>query len=266
VALEDPGYRAAAATAMGRGWRLFDVPVDSDGIDIGAIRRARRDDLRAIYVTPAHQHPLGMTLSPARRRGLLEEAARRDALVVEDDFDSEFRYVVAPLPALAQLGPERVAYLGTASKSVLPGLRLGWLVTAEDRVAEITARRELSHDHPSWPVQYAFRSMLRDGYVDRLLRSARRVYADRSREVSQRIGRFGQVAGGVAGMYTVVHLEPEQVVSAVHAAARAGFELPSLDDYCRSVRLSGIVFGFGGVSDAELGRALDAVESGLQQS
>jgi GntR family transcriptional regulator/MocR family aminotransferase len=265
MAVEDPGYRAAAATVQARGWRLLDVPVDTNGVDVGAIRRARRDDLRAIYVTPAHQHPLGMTLSPARRRGLLEEAARREALVVEDDYDSEFRYDVAPLPALAQLAPERVIYLGTASKSVLPGLRLGWLVTTEDRVAEIAEQRERFHDHPSWPVQHAFWSMLRDGYVDRLLRSARRVYAVRSRQVSRRLGGFGRIAGGVAGMYTVVHLEPEQAAGAVAAAAAAGFELPSLAEYCRSAPLSGIVLGFGGVSDEQLRCALDAVESGLQR-
>jgi GntR family transcriptional regulator / MocR family aminotransferase len=263
VALEDPGYRAAAATVAARGWRLLDVPVDSDGIDVTAIRRARRDDLRGIYVTPAHQHPLGMTLTPQRRRSLLEEAVRRDAIVVEDDYDSEFRYDVAPLPALAQLGLDRVAFLGTASKSVLPGLRVGWLVSTEARVAEIAARREERHDHPCWPVQYAFWSMLRDGYVDRLLRSARRVYAERSREVTQRLGEFGRVMGGVAGMYTVLHLEPELTARAIRAAADAGFELPSLAAYCRSTRLSGIVFGFGGVSDGQFDRALDAVEFGL---
>ena len=263
LALEDPGYRSAAATAAQRGWRVLDVPVDDDGIDVAALERSRRD-VRAVYVTPAHQHPLGMTLTPERRRALLQEAVRRDALVLEDDYDSEFRYDVAPLPALAQLGLEQIAYLGTASKSVLPGLRLGWLVTTEDRVAEIAAMRAARHDRPSWPVQRAFVSMLRDGYVDRLLRSARRVYAERSREVARRLAPYGHLAGGVAGMYTVLRLPPEQVAAVVSAARVAGFELPTLAEYSRTSSVTGIVLGFGAVSDGQLEKALDAIESALR--
>ena len=264
LAIEDPGYRSAAATALQRGWRLLDVPVDGEGIDVAALQRSRRRDIRAIYVTPAHQHPLGMTLTPVRRRSLLQEAVRRDALVLEDDYDSEFRYDVAPLPALAQLGLDRVAYLGTASKSVLPGLRLGWLVTTEERVAAIATARVARHDHPNWPVQRAFVSMLRDGYVDRLLRSARRVYAERSREVDRRLAPYGHLAGGVAGMYTVLRLPPDQVESVVSAARTAGFDLPSLAEYARASSMTGIVLGFGAVSDRQLDRALDAIESALR--
>jgi GntR family transcriptional regulator/MocR family aminotransferase len=263
VALEDPGYRAAAVTVGERGWRRLDVPVDGDGIDVAALRRSRRADVRAVYVTPAHQHPLGMTLSPGRRRALLEESDRRGALVVEDDYDSEFRYDVAPLPALAQLGLDRVAYLGTTSKTVLPGLRIGWLVTTEERVAELAARRAARHDHPSWPVQRALFAMLRDGYVDRLLRSARRVYAQRWRLVTDRLAPYGRIDGGVAGMYAVLHLPPRATEQAIRAARAAGFDLPSLADYCRSVVLSGVVLGFGGLTDAQLEQALDAVQSAL---
>ena len=263
VAIEDPGYRAAAVTADERGWRRLDVPVDVDGIDVAALRRSRRNDVRAVYVTPAHQHPLGMTLTPERRRALLQEADRRGALVVEDDYDSEFRYDVAPLPALAQLGLDGVAYLGTASKTVLPGLRIGWLVTSEERVTEITARRAARHDYPSWPVQRALFSMLRDGYVDRLLRSARRVYAQRWRLVTDRLAPYGRIDGGVAGMYAVLHLPPDATEEVIRAARLAGFVLPALTEYCRSVDLTGVVLGFGGVTDTQLEKVLRAVESAL---
>jgi GntR family transcriptional regulator/MocR family aminotransferase len=264
LAMEDPGYRATAAVAQQRGWRLVDVPVDEEGLDVPALGRLP-GDVDAVYTTPAHQHPLGMTLSPRRRRALLTEAVRRDAVVVEDDYDSEFRYDVAPLPALAQLGLERVVYLGTTSKAVVPGLRLGWLVSNADRVAQIVAARRARHDHTSWPVQRAFMAMLRDGYVDRLLRSARRVYAVRSREVTRRLAPFGRLDGGVAGMYTVLHLDPAQTRIAVAAAAEAGYRLPTLESYCRSAALSGIMVGFGAVTDRQLDEALTAVEQALAE-
>ncbi|MDQ3053755.1 MAG: PLP-dependent aminotransferase family protein, partial [Actinomycetota bacterium] len=124
-------------------------------------------------MTPAHQHPLGITMSAGRRIALLAEAARRDALVVEDDYDSEFRYDVAPLPALAALDRDRVVYLGSASKSVHPGLRIGWLIGPADLVSAITQRRAARHDHPPWPAQRAFLTMLREGHLDKLVRSAR---------------------------------------------------------------------------------------------
>lgn len=262
VAIEDPGYRAAVATARQAGWRCHDVPVDEDGIDVGALAHAP-DDVRAVYVTPAHQHPLGMTMSAPRRVALLAEAARRGALVFEDDYDSEFRYDVAPLPALAQLGGASVVYAGTASKMLRPGLRIGWMVGDRDLLARIAADRNARHDQPPWPTQRALLSMLRDGHVDKLVRSARRIYAERGRRVSRALERFGEIRGPVAGMYLTVHL-PAAVAAAVRADCRAaGFDVPSLADYSRTTRLTGLVVGFGGVTDAELDRALQVLTSSL---
>ncbi len=264
IAVEDPGYRAAVATAEQTGWEVVDVGVDSEGIDLSSLRCAA-GDVRAVYVTPAHQHPLGITMSAGRRIALLAEATHRGALVVEDDYDSEFRYDVAPLPALASLDEERVIHLGTASKSVHPALRIGWLVGPADLVSEIARRRAARHDHPAWPVQRAFLAMLREGYVDRMVRSARRVYAGRSSVVAQALTPFGGIGAPPAGMYLTLPL-PGPVADAVRTECRAaGFDVPSLEDYCRSSHLTGLVIGFGGVTDAELSQALHAMTTSLRR-
>ena len=255
VAIEDPGYRAAVRVAEGTGRTVIDVPVGDAGLDVAAVPR----DAAAIYATPAHQHPLGVTMPAGTRVALLDHARAHDTVVVEDDYDSEFRYDIAPLPALASLDPDRVVYLGTASKSVAPGLRLGWLVAPEPMVRAIDDLRRRTHDLPSWPTQRAYLAMLRDGHVDRLIRSARKVYAVRGAAVGSAL----PVTGPVAGMYVTIELTPAATTRAVAAAAQAGFELPTLAEYTRTNRRTGVVFGFGGLTDDEFDRALAAVASAV---
>jgi len=263
IAVEDPGYRAAVATGTQAGRKVVDIPLDAEGVDVRKLR-SRREDIRAVYVTPAHQHPSGITMSAGRRIALLAEATRRDAVVVEDDYDSEFRYDVAPLPALAALDRDRVVYLGSASKSVHPGLRLGWLIASEDLVAEIAWQRAARHDHPPWPVQRAFLTMLRDGHLDRLVRSARRVYAERSRIVAAALAPYGDIGAPPAGMYLTLPL-PGHVAESVRAQCwQAGFDVPSLTEYSRTSGLTGLVIGFGGVTDDELSRALSVITTALK--
>lgn len=262
IAFEDPGYRSAVAACELAGRQVRDLPVDAEGASVAALG-AMPDDVRAVYVTPAHQHPTGVTMSAGRRLALLEEARRRDALVVEDDYDSEFRYDVAPLPALASLDPERVVHLGTASKSVSPGLRLGWLVATADLVTELAERRDRAHDVPSWPVQRAWLSMLRDGHVDKLVRSARRVYAARARLVVDALAPYGPIGQPVAGMYLTLGLLGEVADAVCRDCLAAGIEVPSLALMTRSSDRTGLVVGFGGVTDAGLARALDVLTTAL---
>lgn len=264
IAIEDPGYRAAVSVAEQAGRPVVDVPVDAEGIDERVLRSSSAD-IRAVYVTPAHQHPLGITMSAGRRIALLAEAERRAALIVEDDYDSEFRYDVAPLPALAALDRDRVIYLGSASKSVHPGLRVGWLVAPPELVAAMVNRRAARHDHPSWPVQRALLTMLREGHVDKLVRSARQVYSGRSEIVVRALEPYGKIVAPAAGMYVTLQL-PGPIAEAVRDECwRAGFALPSLADYSRSSGLTGLVIGFGGVADDELSRALDALTTALHR-
>lgn len=262
VAVEDPGYRAAVATVEQSGRHLLDVPVDAEGLDVAALA-AHPGPVGAVYVTPAHQHPLGITMSASRRLALLAEARRRGALVLEDDYDSEFRYDVAPLPALCALDRSRVVYLGTASKMLLPGLRLGWLVADADLLTRVADLRAARHDHPPWPTQLALLTMMREGHLARAVRSARRVYADRGERVAARIGRFGALSAPVAGMYLTLLTEPRVARAVTEEARRAGFDVPTLAELTRSDTRAGLVVGFGGVTEAELDRALDVLEASL---
>jgi len=179
--------------------------------------------------------------------------------------DSEFRYDVAPLPALAALDRDRVVYLGSASKSVHPGLRIGWLIGPADLVSAITQRRAARHDHPPWPAQRAFLTMLREGHLDKLIRSARRVYAERSRVVAQALAPFGTIGAPPAGMFLTLPL-PGPVADAVRDACwRAGFDVPSGPSTAAASGLTGLVIGFGGVTDDELSRALDVMTTTLHR-
>ncbi len=265
VGIEDPGYRAAVAVAHQAGWTVLDVPVDDQGAAVEVLAAAETP-VGAVYVTPAHQHPLGVTMSAARRVALLEEASRRDTLVLEDDYDSEFRYDVAPLPALTALDRTHTVYLGTTSKALSPALRLGWLVARRDLVARIAVQRAARHDHPPWPAQLAMLRLLREGHLDKLVRSARRIYAARADLVLSRLGRHGALPGPVAGMYLTLLTEGSRARAVHDECLDAGIEVPLLRDLARSDERAGLVIGFGGVSDAELAHALDVLERALSRA
>jgi GntR family transcriptional regulator/MocR family aminotransferase len=258
VAVEDPGYRAAVETVRASGREVVDLPGAAPVTDLAGAA--------AVYVTPAHQHPLGRVMPAADRLAVLHAAAAADAVVVEDDYDSEFRYDVAPVPALATLDRTRVAYLGTASKSVAPSLRLGWLVPPPALLEAINHRRAVTHEAVPWPVQRAFWSLLRDGYVDKVVRSARRVYAARAPRVVAALAPYAELAGPPAGMYTTWLLPQERAVAARDAARAAGFGVNLLSDYARSSGATGLVVGFGGCTDGQLDRALEALVRGLAPS
>jgi GntR family transcriptional regulator/MocR family aminotransferase len=255
VAVEDPGYRAAVETVRTYGRAVVDLPAAEP---VGDLRGSV-----AAYVTPAHQHPLGRVMPAADRLALLAAAREAGAVVVEDDYDSEFRYDVAPVPALATLDRDRVAYVGTAAKSVIPTLRVGWLVAPADLLDPIVRRRLITHPGAAWPSQRALLTLLRDGWVDKVVRSARRVYADRAPRVAAAMAPYAELAGPLAGMYSTWLLPEADAVRARDAARAAGFELNLLSSYSRSSGLTGLVIGFGGVTDEQLDRALAVVTGAL---
>jgi GntR family transcriptional regulator/MocR family aminotransferase len=255
VLVEDPGYRAAVETIRASGRAVVDHPAFAPVTDLAGCAAA--------YVTPAHQHPLGRVMPAADRLALLASARAAESVVVEDDYDSEFRYDVAPVPALAVLDRSRVAYLGTASKSVSPSLRLGWLVAPPEIHEHLVRRRTITHDTPPWPTQRALLTLLRDGWADKVVRTARRVYADRAPRVAAALEPHAELAGPLAGMYSTWLTDPGAARAARAAARAAGFDLPLLAEYCRDASLAGLVVGFGGVTDDELDRALSAIAAGL---
>lgn len=255
IGIEDPGYRSAVMTVHDAARDVVDLPA------------ARPIDsltgLTAAYVTPAHQHPLGRVMPAAERLALLAAARAADAIVVEDDYDSEFRYDVAPVPALASLDRERVAYLGTAAKTVAPALRLGWMVVPPALLGPLTERRAVTHDGASWPAQRALLTLLRDGWVDKVVRAARRTYAERAPRVAAALSPYAELAGPLAGMYSTWLMPQEQALAARDAALAAGFRLNLLSSYSRGSGLTGLVVGFGGVTDEELARALSVITRAL---
>jgi GntR family transcriptional regulator/MocR family aminotransferase len=179
VALEDPGYFGAHRAFGARGVELVPVPVDDEGLSVGALRR-RRGRVRAVYVTPSHQYPLGVSMSASRRFALLEWALRREAWVLEDDYDSEFRYVSRPLGALQGLDPhERVIYIGTFSKALFPSIRIGYLVVPPPLLDRFVAARRALDFFPPSLYQLALAEFLGDGHFVRHLRRMRGVYLER---------------------------------------------------------------------------------------
>ncbi|WP_369800875.1 PLP-dependent aminotransferase family protein [Nocardiopsis sp. NRRL B-16309] len=247
--VEDPGYQRAAAVLGARGARIVPCPVDHDGIVVADLPR----DLSVVYTTPAHQYPLGGRLPIPRRELLLAWARETGAVVIEDDYDSEFRYDVAPLPALYGLDPGRVVLLGTLSKTLSPDLGVGWLVAEPAllrRVAEV--RRSLS-DRTSGPAQAATALLLERGDLDRHLRRMRREYARRRGVVKEFLGPY--LTGDTAGLHVTLPLPAEAVAPVVAEAAAHGL---LVDDLARTAHgtpsVHGLVLGYGTAHPTDLRR------------
>jgi GntR family transcriptional regulator/MocR family aminotransferase len=223
LAVEDPHSERTHALLRAAGAVRLPVPVDDQGIDVGALRRG---PARVVLVTPAHQYPTGVVLSPRRRAELIAWAAEVDGLVLEDDYDAEFRYDRDPVGCLQGLCPQRVVLLGSVSKSLAPGLRLGWLV-APPPLAEAVRRARAQSDLGS-PVidQHALARLIASGAYDRHLRHMRRRYRARRDAMVEALARWlpGATVHGVsAGIQLYLELPPGLDQDAVvQAAAERG--------------------------------------------
>ena len=187
------------------------------------------DGLRLVYTTPSHQYPLGGRLPVPRRQALLAWARRNDALIVEDDYDSEFRYDVAPLPALYGLGPDHTIYLGTTAKALAPGIGVGWLVARPELVEAIVQTRERLNDRTSAVPQEAVRILLESGDLDRHVRRMRAEYARRRVAVVEALGHL-PLLGDTAGLHLVAGLPGGTADVVVERAAARGVLLATLDE------------------------------------
>jgi GntR family transcriptional regulator/MocR family aminotransferase len=254
VAFEDPGFPLLAAFARRAGLEPVPVGVDEDGLDVDALTAG---GARAVVVTPSHQFPLGHVLAAERRSALLAWAEAVDGLVIEDDYDAEFRYDRRPVGALQGLDPERVVYAGSASKTLAPALRLGWLA-APRRWRRAVGRIRWGVDLGASALdQLALAELLRSGALDRHLRRTRQAYAAKRAVLLDALARelpAARVTGVAAGLHAVVLLEPgtdEQAIVAAAAARDVG--LHALGEMyaagpCRS-RLTGLVLGYAPLSE-----------------
>lgn len=227
--VEDPGYHGAIGALTAAGATIVGVPVDAEGLDIRAAE-ASAPRARMVYVTPSHQFPLGLTMSLRRRLALLEWARASGAWIVEDDYDSEFRYVSRPLTALAGLDEsERVIYCGSFSKVLFPGLRLGYAVVPARLVDAFAAARLVADTHRATFEQVVLAEFIEEGHFERHVRRMQVLYRER-RDVlidclTREFGGDVRVGGEEAGMHLVLWL-PDGVDArdVQHKAARRGID------------------------------------------
>jgi GntR family transcriptional regulator/MocR family aminotransferase len=252
VGIEEPGYGAARSVLQAHGARLVPCRVDSDGLVVSELP----GDLRMIYTTPAHQYPLGGRLPVPRRQALIAWARASGALILEDDYDGEFRYDVAPLPALFGLDPELVVYLGTTTKTLTPALGAGWLVARPDLVAAVADTGSATGVRVPEPVQHAVLALLENGDLERHIRRMRHDYARRRAAMVSLLGGSARLRGDTAGMHMFLEL-PCEVDDAVATEAQArGVAVVTLRRYFSGPPARhGLVLGYGAASVSEVTRA-----------
>jgi GntR family transcriptional regulator / MocR family aminotransferase len=271
VAVEEPGYPLARAVFESYGAKVVPVRVDLEGLVVDELPPTTR----LVFTTPSHQFPYGPPLSLERRRALLDFASRHRCAVVEDDYDSEFRFTERPMETLYSLDDAgRVLYLGTFSKSLVPGLRCGYLVAPEPLQDALRAALQLSVGYVDVPVQAALARFLADGLFARHLRRARAAYGERRALVLEAI--HGPLAAHLelvpcqAGLHiTTVVRDPDlDDTVVVAAAAEQGVVVEALSSYAVTARPRGIVLGYGAADTdsirpglERLGAVLDATRS-----
>ena len=256
VAVEDPGYPPARDVFAAHGARVVPVPVDEEGLVVEAVP----EDARVVYTTPSHQFPYGPPLSRARREVLLGLADRRGIAVVEDDYDSEFRFVQGPLPTLHALDTHgRVIYVGTYSKSLLPALRAGYLIAPESLRDALRAARQLSDGYGDLAAEAALARLISDGILAAHVRRARTAYAERRElrrtELDRVLGDHLRVVPSAAGLHlTAVFADRTVDDRALVAAARAdGVAVDALTAYSLAGDgRPGLVLGYGALRPASV--------------
>jgi GntR family transcriptional regulator/MocR family aminotransferase len=257
VGVEEPGYPTARAVFAAHGVRAVPCPVDEGGLVVNALP----DDLRLVYTTPAHQYPLGARLSVPRRQALISWARATGALLVEDDYDGEFRYDVSPLPALFGLDPEVVVYLGTTTKILTPALRVGWLVARPDLAARLADAGAGLGDWAAGPAQRAVFTLITTGDLERHIRRMRHAYARRRAAMVAALGGggAGRLSGDEAGMHMI--LETSQPADQVAEAALArGVAVSTLERYFAGpVTKNGLVLGYGGAALPDVVRGCEVL-------
>src|SRR5580658_10083319 len=258
VWIEEPGYEFLRHALTLSGCRLIPVPVDSEGLDVAAGVQLC-PNARVAYVTPSHQYPLGATMSAARRLQLLEWAHSSNAWIVEDDYDSEYRYESMPVASMQGLDPgSRVIYIGTFSKVLFPTLRLGYMVIPPALVDRFLTVRQTNDICPSHLYQAALADFISAGHFTRHIRKTRRLYAERRNALTQalrkELGSEIEILGAEAGMHLVVTLPPgmsDQKISA--RAAQEGLWLWPLSlAYAGANVRQGFILGFGGTKAEEM--------------
>ncbi len=254
VWIEDPGYWLARQVFAAGGCRLVPVPVDDEGLNVAAgIERCRKP--RAIYVTPSHQFPLGGTMSASRRFQLLDWVQTSGSWIVEDDYDSEYRYHTKPIASLQGLDRNsRVIYIGTFSKVLFPAMRVGYVVIPSDLVDHFVAVRHAIDVSPPHLYQAVLADFINEGHFSRHVRRMRLAHGER-REVlvdciNKELGSAFQICGAAAGLHLTLRLpRGYRDVAVSERAARQNLWLwPLSPSYFGPTSQQGLILGFGGMT------------------
>lgn len=267
VAMEDPGYSPARLLFDALGAKICNVPVDDEGIQVEHIA----NDARFIYVTPSHQMPLGMPMSLARRQALLDKARQIGAIIIEDDYDSEFRYEGRPTDSLQGLDQHGVvAYVGTFSKTLLPELRLGYVILPEAIFSAVVHAKQLTDWHTSILPQWAMAKFINEGSLNKHIRRCHGVYAGRRERILARVNGdlapwFSAVpstAGFHVALLSKTAVDMEQLVK---RAREAELGLYSLAGFYQDAKVRpGLIMGFGAIETLDIDPALDRLREILE--
>jgi len=273
VCMEDPGYIGAAMVFESMGAKISALPVDDEGMEL---RESRMRGARLVYITPGHQFPLGITMSLPRRLALLAWAQKAEALIFEDDYDSEYRYAGRPVPALQGLDRNaRVLFAGSFSKVLFPSLRLGYLVIPPDLVDRFAATISVTSRHAPLLEQAILCDFIVEGHFGRHLRRMREIYAERLsvllESARQKLDGLLEISNIEAGLQTMGWLcNGVDGVSAMKAAAARSIDVTPLSSYTRmrSAR-EGLQLGFAAIDAREIRRGVAELAialEGLQHS
>jgi GntR family transcriptional regulator/MocR family aminotransferase len=269
VWVEEPGYNLERTVLIAAGCHLVPVPVDKDGMNVSAgIERQRK--ARAAFVTPSHQYPLGSTMSASRRLQLLNWAQTVGAWIVEDDYDSEYRYESRPIASLQGLDANaRVIYIGTFSKVLLPSLRIGYVVIPPDLVERFVSVRVTMDIFPPYLFQEVLTDFMVEGHFGRHLRKMRQLYRERRatliRSLRSELGGMLEVHGAEAGMHLAVTLPKGMQDREIAArAASDGLWVWRLSpSYYGNKPRQGLILGFGSTPADQIPRAVSRLRSVL---
>jgi GntR family transcriptional regulator/MocR family aminotransferase len=276
VWMEEPGYPGAAAAFRAVGAKIVPVQVDSEGFNLEArlkhLHRMRTLRPRLIYVTPAHQFPLGMTMTLRRRLSLLEWARRSRTIIFEDDYDSEYRYAGRPIPALQGLDRAAVViFAGSFTDVLFPALRLAYLVVPEDMVDIFAAAESVSTHHPPLIDQAILCDFIREGHFARHVRRMRELYAERLSvllsSARERLDGLLEIPPVEAGLRTVGWLQGgRSAESAAVMASEHNVEVVPLGRYAWGrARGEGLVLGFAAVDAREIRRGIEQLGQALEK-
>lgn len=267
VFVEDPGYGLVRTVLTTAGCAIVPIPVDREGIDIAFATR-HYPNARAAFVTPSHQYPLGSTMTAARRLHLLNWAQSSGSWVVEDDYDSEYRYESSPIPSLQGLDANsRVIYIGTFSKVMFPSLRIGYIVIPPDLVERFCSVRFAMDIFPPYLLQEVLADFMQEGHFGRHIRRMRNLYGERRKVLIQSLkAEFGdmlEVHGAEAGMHLAVTL-PEGFCDTeicTRAAEARLYLWPLTPCYAKREPRQGIILGFGSTPSEQIPDAVRTMRS-----